>query len=994
MIMILAALFLGGIVSFFSMPINRLPEIIIPRLMVETFYSGMGAAEIRSSLTIPLEDALSPVKGLEEIRSISRDGASLVILSFRWGTDTASAAALVREAIDTVYPALPAGAGKPAVITGDPDEEPHALIAVRSPAGDNVFSRHLAEYEFRSRLRRLDGAGGIILTGGEKEEIRISTDAERSAIRGYNGNDLARIISLETADIPGGSAREGSREITVISSGRPKQIEELASLVLPASSGSLKLADIASTYRGKAPKKSVFIFQNEEQTSLEVLRCPGADPVKLSRDIKKAIKEINEIFSGDIECVLVYDASSSILESVVNLVISAVLGAAAVALILFFFMGRSVRRLHSGILAAFAIPVSAAAAMIVLCFSGRSLNSMSLAGIALGIGIVSDCSVVVLDMLRKKTNNAEETAALTASISGSSFTGTLTTIIVFIPIVFLPGPLGSLFGDLAAALVSSVIMGWLYSQFFLPSLFVLFPKGNDGEEKMRMAQKYYRPLLKTALRHSSFLTTVVVISSLAGITLLLSRPLIFVSPEAVREIEITIDFPAGTLPDAASTEAIRISEYLSELPQVSFLSGRMGAEEEDTSRRCDPAYRKEKFVFRCFLNRGTKPSQALREIQTALAAEDRFPVSASYPMEKSAKILGLSSIMSLAVKGTDRQDTALRSKAAAETIRTNAGTALASLNMRPSGTRPELRLIPNREAFAFLGISAAGIADAVYAATEGIVAGDMEINGKTLDIRVAGESSKLSQSGLEKLPIALSSAGGNRQAPIYLDSVNKIEWRESEAAFTRQDRADVVYLDLLPAAGKEKELSGILMKLPSGFSRADESAFTRYRSSLIASMILVIILLYLCMAAQFESFILPFIFMISIPFSLAGAGPFLFISGLPADSGSILGLIVLFGLAVNNGLILYEVIEGKIVSGLSPLIAVLSGSIIRFRPVLITSLTTIVALAPLALIPGSSQRSMALTMLGGLCASTALTFIFMPPVFIALMQYREKRNGR
>jgi multidrug efflux pump subunit AcrB len=353
------------------------------------------------------------------------------------------------------------------------------------------------------------------------------------------------------------------------------------------------------------------------------------------------------------------------------------------------------------------------------------------------------------------------------------------------------------------------------------------------------------------------------------------------------------------------------------------------------------------------------------------------------------RLLGLSSFKTLAVKGSNREETEARAGAAIAFLTQEAGAALASVEKRPSGLRPELRLIPNREAAAFLGVSAVEMAGTVYAASEGIVTGSLEIQGRRLDVRLKGDSGRNPMVFLETLPLP---SAGEQAGPVFLGSLNRVERRETEAALARQDRSDVIYLDLVPSPGEEKKTAALAAsataprKLP-GLSRADESVFSRYRSALILTIIMVLILLYLSLGAQFESFILPFILMLSIPFSLAGAGPVLFLSGAYLDSGAVLGLITLFGLAVNNGIILYEVSEEKIRKGLAPVQAVYSGAVERFRAALITTMTTVFALIPLAFSPlGASQRSMAAAMLGGIIASTMLSFLVMPPIFIPFLK--------
>jgi len=1015
MIMLMIAIFIGAFHSVRLLPLDRLPEIIFPRVTVETAYPGMDAAEIRRSVSIPLEDALSAVRGLEGIRSVSRDGASLVILSFRWGSSPARAAAVVREAIDTIYPGLPHGVSKPTVISGDPSEEPHAIVSVRSLTGDTSFAGNLAEYELRTRLRRLDGAGRVAVSGGESQEIRIRSDPARLAARSLSGNDLAGMIAYETADFPAGSARDGSRELTVVSSGRPRSEEELSALVLPSGSGPLRIADIAGTSRENSPRQSLFIFQNMEQTALEIYRRSGADPVRLSRDIKKIIDESSALFSKDAEISLVFDSSPSIIRGIKNLGISAGFAALAVILLLALFMGR----LSSSILAVLALPVSISAALIALAIAGRSLNAMSLGGIALGIGLVSDVSVIVLDLFSRrfgasqKVPSPEEAGRLAASVSLSSMAGALTTMIVFLPVIFLPGPLGALFGDLALALIVSVAAGWLYAQLCLPSLFCFFMAGTASkkpqntslcgsclskfEKSSRHSEKLYSSFLKKVLRNPAPLISVSIFASLLGFALLLLRPAEFIAPDTVSEIEVTVDFPFGTTPEGAVERGIEISQILSQVPGIMSLYGRMGTEADDTSRRADPDYQRERLLFRCFLEKPGEGEIVIEKIRGALngfgsSAGFNAPViNAAFGKDRATAILGLSSAFTLAIKGNTPEETSALAEETTAELKRETGFSLDSFRLRPSGSRPQLRLTPRREICAALGISLSEISRLVYASSEGIITGTMEIEGRPLDIRVSGTIQD-DPFSLKNLPLPASFAPGQNTGPIFLGSLVDIEWVEAETALARLDRSDVVYLDLFPAAKEGKKTAAFMEKMGRGISRADESVFARYRTALAATLLLVLVLLYLTLGAQFESFLLPLILMLAVPFSLAGAGPALFLSGSSLDSGSVLGLVALFGLAVNNGIVLYEISAEKIRGGLSPQAAVYSGALERFRPVMLTTLTTIFALLPLAVSPlGSSQASMASTMLGGIIVSGFLAFFALPPVFIRYLSCKRRR---
>jgi multidrug efflux pump subunit AcrB len=1015
-IMILAAQIIAAIFSLFTLPVNRLPDFSVPRVTVETIYSGMAANEIRSMVTIPLEDGLSPIKGLERMRSVSRDNRSLISLDFRWGTDPMTAAVLVREAVDAVYPGLPEGVKKPTVTSGDSANEPHAVIAVSSRNGNTEFARNffaskLAEYELRARLRRIDGVGSVVLVGRDVIEERLSLDVPRLAALGLGPSEFTGLLSQETADIPAGNARDGNMELVVVNSGRPDSAASLSQIILPVGNGTFKLSDAGEMYQAASRRESVFIYDGKEAVALEIFRRPGADPLRLSREIKKTLDEAVSLFSRDAQIELVADSTPSLINGITGLLISAGLGAAAVITVLLIF----IRRLKYSLLAALSIPVSAAASICVLSVTGRSLNSMSLGGLAMGIGLVSDISVIVLDLLHRSFGNrnsfphSQEIGNKASSIAGSSIASTITTALVFVPIIFLPGQLGSLFSDIAIALVVSVFAGWLYAQFFLPSLYLLsfnlkMTANNVSEKKNIVSkiiekfltvhkndslEKKYARFLLILFRHPVKIYAVALFLIIVGVISLVMRPVVFINPDEAEEIWVSAVFPYGTLLETVGTAGTEISNLVSGLPSVKTVYGRAGAEEEDVSRRADIDYRKEELILRCVLEKGAKPEKALAEINAAVEYY-KIPLSVYFPKDRTEVLLGLSAQHTFVIRGKDREELLERIEIAQGAL--NVASVMA--NFRPIGQRPELRLYPNREAVAYLSIPAAQIAETLFILNEGVVVARLEIEGKRLDVRVTGQNPVSGNSisdpalWLEQIPIKTQQG-----KIVYLGSLGRIERREAEASLARLDRSDVIYADITAGKNIPVTVNKIISQFP-WFAGVDESVFNRYRNALLLYIFMVLILLYMTMGAQFESFLLPLILMISIPFSLAGAGPALLITGSKIDSGAVLGLTALFGLVVNNSLILFEISDEKIRTGFSPAASVYRGACERLQAILITTATTIFALLPLVISPlGNSQKSMAAAMLGGLAASTLLSLFAIPPVLIRFFKWKFHSNG-
>jgi multidrug efflux pump subunit AcrB len=608
-------------------------------------------------------------------------------------------------------------------------------------------------------------------------------------------------------------------------------------------------------------------------------------------------------------------------------------------------------------------------------------------------------------------------AEAAASVSLSSLAGTATTVVVFVPVLFLPGALGSLYGDLAAALAASVIAGWVYAQFCLPCLFgiflhrVLAPGRRKTPPSFRKPAGIYGRILKACMGWPLPLALLAGALCVLGTLLTLFRPAAFLDPGSAAELELRLDFETLTTLEAALPRGLGASAILSRIPGIETFYGRMGAEAEDRDRRSRPDYRKECLLFRCFLRKGTDASKAIGEIREALReggfvqGQGGLSLSISVPEDFTQSLLGLSQGRRLAVRGGSREEVLARTEEAVRVLQERLAESgerpLGEIRVTPTGKRPEIRLIPRREAAAYAGVSVLTLAETVYGSTEGIVTGRIEMNGHPLEIRVKDKGG----TDFELLPLAsdMASAGGaGTTPPLFLGSLSRREKRETEAVLLREDRSDVIYLDLIPRTGKEKVLFRHISDLlgsekkalgEKGISGAGESIFVRYKDSLMVTIVTVLVLLYITLGAQFESFRLPFLFLLAIPFSLAGAGPALALTGSGLDSGSVLALIVLFGLAVNNGIVLYESAEEQHGAGLPAREAVFRGSVERLRPVCITTATTVLALLPLCFSPlGGSQVSLARTMTGGIIASTLLSLLVLPPGFVPFLKARERRR--
>lgn len=1003
-----AALAMAGIGSAADMPLGLLPAISPSALVVSASYLGLPAAEMSDLVAARLEDSLSSLRGLERAKSVSRDGRTIMTLQLRWGEDMGQAAARAMELVDAAYPSLPAGAEKPVVAVRSAVAEPLVVLGVASRTGDQAAARRLADRELRARLRRIRGMGDITLVGGRESEAAVSLDVGKAAVLGLAVADVARSIAQEAVDVPAGSVREGGLELVAIAKGRPATIDELGRVVLYGPHGPYRLSDVAELGDRMAARRSLFVAGGREAVGLELYITDGTDPVAAAAAIRRSVEGMVEDFSTGFDITLEKDGSIAVSESLGDLAVAGAVGCAAAALVIFAFL----RDMKASLLVASTIPLSVAAAAAALDAFGMSLNGMSLGGVSLAVGMVSDNAVVVMNALhasfssRTDRPDASAVADVVMGTVQGTFGSAVTTIVVFVPVALLPGALGELYGNLAVAITASVVAGWLLAVCAIPAGYRALWSGR-GIRKRRGAglERRYGALLRKAIRRPVVPLAAAALLAVVGTGLLATRPLAFLPDEAAREAVVRADFPAGTTLEAMADEAARLCLSCLRVEGVTGAYGRAGAETDDTLALSDESYVPETLLVTCSLSGDAEKRGLLSRMESAgrEALGSGARVTARFPRVPAERALGLDGSAAMVVRAADRRSVEALACRLEAAVRSAAGPSLASMTRAPAGERPRITMLPLREPAARLGLSLSGAAGALRSATDGVVASSLVEGGVERGIVVfaagAGTADGSgSLDGLRSLP--LPSGNGSRTT---MSAVADFRLSSAGSAALRVDRSDALYVEAAAAAGRERELRGDLRRAVAELAAsggatvamADGSAFATYGIAMASSAALVALLLYLTLGAQFESFLMPLLVMPTIPLALAGVGPVLALAGAGLDSGSILGLIVLAGVVVDNAIVLYEASVSHRRDGSTAAAAACLGASERVRPILITTATTLVALVPVALSPsGGAQRAMSMTMLGGILASTALSLFVSPVLFAAAWKKGGERRAR
>jgi multidrug efflux pump subunit AcrB len=981
--------------------VEFLPEVSLPRLIVAASYPGLPAAEARVLVAIPLEDALSSAKGIKRISSISREGLATITLEFHWGSDMKMAAVEVREIIDIAYPSLPSDAKKPLVLPSDPDDDPVMIIGVFPKGGDLALARRLAEREIKTRLQQASGVGAVTLVGGLDEEIRVLADQESMASRGLGLGELASAIGSANYDYPAGSIMEGGREYLVKAKGSVDAAWKIGEFPISAGGGAspFKVGDIATIRMEPKDRKSSFCENGREGAALEIRKRAGASPVAMSRSVMAELSAVEESYGKDLEVVALRDTSRFVAESIQDLGLSVAVGAAIAFFLLLLFM----RDLRVALVMIASVPISIIAALLFLRLAGRTANVMSLGGLAMGLGMMVDHSVVVVENLQRRFKlegrdaMPDAVVAYTHELSSSNVGSTLTSIVVFLPVLLLPGVIGELFADLSLAVIFSQILSFLTSITLVPVLFLFVAQGKHGKGEGYMGfsrfERCFRRASRFFFRRPGFLVSAIVVLTAAGALCFKSLPFEFLPDVDSGEVEATIALPEGSTMEYVSAAAADASRRVAEVEGVELAYAIAGGEDDDPYYQASPLESSGIVHVKAILRRRPRKSAfALAEdIRVSLASEGA-ETAVKLPENAASRLLGArKDSIELLVFGKDQADAQRRASSLRDRIAAEAPASAPTLS--PSGSKPELRLSPDREALARSGLDLYTVAQAVRDAVDGSYPTKISSGGREMEVRVMLRPEQVASPGdlgslvVKNVSGSIVSLGELAEAEIVreLPALMRVDRRDAIKVLARKDGA----------AGRTAAVAAKAIAGDPDLRSQGESALEENLGSVAATFALVFLLLYLALGAQFESFSLPFVLLLSLPLALSGIFGALFVAGKSINFDSILGIIVLFGVAVNNSVILYANYRkrGAFAEAGVPLVSIYRGTSERLRAVTITMSATILSMLPIALdfSQRTTQSSMAVAIIGGLFVSTTLTLFVVPMVFF---RYLRRRGGR
>ncbi|MGI6180591.1 MAG: efflux RND transporter permease subunit [Agathobaculum sp.] len=997
---ILVAIF--GVYCFQGLPLALMPDMELPVAMVYATYVGASPEDIEQQVTKPLEAACASLSGLDTLSSTSSENISMVVVQFEDGTDLDKVMVDMRDKVDMAKAALPEDASDPTVMSIDVDAMPVALFALRG--GDLAAMQSVAEDELKPALERLDGVASVDISGGYEDEIAVKTDPAR--LKGYNltVSTVAQQIGADNMAVPGGDLDRGSQSLSVRTDGEYKTVDDVknALIALPAG-GTVRLSQIADVAMQPKDRTVISKVDGEECVILSVNKQSGSNTVKIA-ELAKQTMEKKTAENERLQCSVLMDQSDFINMTVDNAVSNILYGVLFAAIVLFFFL----RDMGATIAISVAMPVCILFTFLIMYVLDITLNMLSLGGITLGVGMIVDNSVVVLDNIFRYRSDGYDvrTACVegTKEVAMSVIASTLTTICVFLPIGLSGGMTGMMFREMSITIVVLLASSLIIALTLVPLLsFALLRRGGkhrqvpipEVKDKViieKPVMRWYKNTLKWLISRRSvgmLITLAICVVSVVSIGAAGTELI----PEMDQgQIGVTVDMPTGASMEETAAIQERIARIaLDTIPEIDQLYYSTGDSASVMSASSGASVT---IMLTDLKDRSRSATEIANELRRHLAdiAGCELTVSSSSMMEMTG-----GSDISIQLMGRDYDELA----EAADALAREVAALPDAINVESSSGKevPRVAVKINRENASRFGLSAAAIGGLVRAELTGSTATTLRMGGEEYDVTVSGsEASSESLDALRSMQLP-TAAGGT----VPLSMVADVYTELSPQSISRVGQQEVVTItgqsESGDAAGMNASVQALLAnyELPEGVEIDDGettlATINETMNTLLLALAVSILLIYFVLASQYNSFLLPVIIMTIMPVGLLASMALLAPTGHRLSMVALLGVIILAGTVVNSSIVLIDYIEQRRAHGEDKQTAILNACPRRVRPVLMTSLTTILGLVPMVFSGGEGaemMRPMGIVMMTGMVVSTAAT-LFITPVYYSLMDSLTER---
>jgi hydrophobic/amphiphilic exporter-1 (mainly G- bacteria), HAE1 family len=1013
---IVLALIVISFVFFARINIEGFPKIEVPIIAVSTVYRGAGPAEVEEQVTTIIEEAVGSVGNIKQIESLSQDNSSLVIVELQYGTNLDTAAADIREKIDRARRLLPADIENPVVIKADPSDQPIIRLTLSDQNNNLRRLRSIAENDVRKELEKIGGIASVRVTGGVQRAIMIKTDSERLQALSIPVEQVVGAIARENVDVPVGRVRTSELEFSVRTIGKIDSVRDFEEIMVGTIDGkAIFLRDVASVVDGTKEVRAKSRVNGKPCVTIDVRKNTDANLVNVAGDVKKRVDSLRQELPPGFELTVAFDQSVYILSAIKNLQETAIMGGILAIFIVLLFL----RSVKSTLVICISIPVSIILTFLLFYFNDVTINMITLLAFILAIGSIVDASIVILENIYRhlEMQKPPQQAAIDGAreVGGAVFGAVMTNAIVFVPIFLITGLPGQIFTPLAKTIISTMLCSLASAIFIVPMVASRILSAESLGDKKGFAKRFedlwesyfenglkvkYKNALAWCLNHR---TLVVIVTFIVFV-------LSIVSGAQVRsaimgkwdrgDFSINIETPVGSSLEHTERVVMDVETYLLEnVPEIksavvdigNLASSSMGRGSSDASPRLGG--------ITVDLGDAEKRKRSVYEIQDEVIEQFRNYPGADIRVQEMFSIAGRSPVEIL-VRGDNLDELSRIGERIRIQLQRVPGLINLELSYRPGA--PEYRIRIDRKAAASLALSAGQVYNTLRMLMEEDLVSVYREGGNEYDVIV--QLPEQDRNSIEKIRHLRFMTPMGRQ--VALSEISNVEAEFGPASISRRDRSKYVSVQagLSGRALSEviNEVRPILeeIDMPDGYTwqiGGEQQEQEEITGQLAQAMLLSLILVYVFLAVQFESFIHPFTIMIAVPLQLVGVFGALIITNSVRTMFAQLGMIMLVGIVVSASIVLIDYIIQRKKSGLGTKEAVLEAAPLRLRPIMMTVGTTMLAMTPLALglSAGTAMfKELAIASIGGLATSTVLSLLIIPVIYTLMEDLSEKISGK
>ena len=999
-------LILFGSYSFSKLPIDMLPDMEIPVVTVLTVYPGASALDVEDKLSHPMEDSLGAIPNLKEIISTSQENFSSVTLIFDSSADVNIAAQDVRQSLETIKNTFPEDAQSPQVMKFDIGQMPILTFAITTEGEDIRFIKEEIEDKLLNPLRRIPGVGSVRVRNAPEQIVRIDVHQDRLLAHGLTMSEVAQLVAANNMTVPAGDLTIDELRFSMRLLGEQKDIQALKSLALmrsPLNGSLVTLGNIADVTIDLEEQTEIALV-NGKITMLGYLRkTPSSNAVEIAEKTDLIFKQAERNLPKGTRVQVMESGATFIKGTIRNLSRTVMLGGILVSIVVFLFL----RRLSPTFIIALSIPLSMIVTFLIIYAMGFTLNSVTLIAMSLSVGMVVDNGVVALENISRKLDEGypplEAAYEGASEVSGALIASTTTTLVIFAPMMFISGIVGQMFSQLAIVMITTICASLFVALSATPTMAGRLLKPEQAEEstELKWWEKRYVSIVSASLNRPWF---TIISSSLVGVITIVLLGLLgtdFLPKDDVGQLAYTIELPVGTSKEKTLEVANQYVLKLREQPDVELVSirvgtsggGSMGGKEGSNIAR-----------IRAKLLEVNDRERSDQEIgEHILEQVTRAPEVVNLEMSRDgsgAGVLGATKPIVVELFGNDLDELGEASLSVQEGMKKISG--LVNIAADLLETQPELQIKLNQSQATKLGIPLAQAGQELRLAMNGANISTFNDQGKPREVFLQfREPDRKEPNDWKNIPVRTQSG--------YLTTLGALGEQvegESPIQIQRKNKSRMLTVSTelsgkaLGEAAQEVEAMLEKLELPDGVSWQIAGAIKDQRESFGDMGLLMgmgLVLVYLVMVAQFESWSDPFVIMFSVPFAATGAFLALLVTGTNLSVTSFLGLVILIGVVVNNAIVLIDYIKLLRSQGMELVKAVKTAGGKRLRPVLITSLTTAGGMLPLAMTKGEGEQlwgPMGKTALGGLLLSSVVTLVLVPTMYVILARWQEKFKNR